>query len=415
MQPQPMRLTGMAKNLSNLTTHLPCGTFGSPENTASWNEVRLSIPEAIKNGIFDCIILYHSYHEFDKMIQNEIKMSRPTIRDLANAAQLSVATVNRVLAGAENVRAPTRELVQEAAARIGFYGLGAIQSRVAASRPSYRFGILLLQPHRPFYQNIAAALRRAVAKTSRAEIDLRIEFLDDLSPQNTADHALRLAKDCQAIGIVAAVHPIVTEAVAQIQAAGVPVFALVAQLSATGQVPYVGLDNWKVGRTAAWTFANICKTPGKIGILLGNPRYRNQEMNEAGFRSYFRELAPEFTLLEPLSTFEASAIAQEMTEKLLTEHPDMVGLYVSGGGISGALAGLRSFGLAGKIVAVGYDLFDVTRTALLDGTMTLVISHPLDQLADEVIEAMISACAPSGGGANLTRVVPFEIYTRENL
>lgn len=342
-------------------------------------------------------------------------MTRPTIRDLANAAQLSVATVNRVLAGAENVRAPTRALVQEAAERIGFYGLGAIQSRVAASRPKYRFGILLLQPHRPFYKNIATALRHAVASFGAAEIDLRIEFLDDLSPQNTADHALRLARDCQAIGIVSAVHPIVTEAVAQIQAQGVHVFALVGQLSASGQLPYIGLDNWKVGRTAAWAFANICKAPGKIGILLGNPRYRNQEMNETGFRSYFRELAPAFSLLEPLSTFEAAAIAQEMTEKLLAEHPDLVGLYVSGGGISGALAGIRRAGKAGKIVAVGYDLFDVTRAALLDGTMTLVISHPLDRLATEAMQAMVQACTPTSASPNLTRIVPFELYTRENL
>lgn len=47
-------------------------------------------------------------------------MTRPTIPDLAKAAGVSVATVNRVLAGAENVRLPTRLLVQEAAARIGF-------------------------------------------------------------------------------------------------------------------------------------------------------------------------------------------------------------------------------------------------------------------------------------------------------
>lgn len=342
-------------------------------------------------------------------------MTRPTIRDLADAAAVSVATVNRVLAGAANVRAPTRLLVQEAAERIGFYGLGTIQSRVAASRPKYRFGVLLLQPHRPFYQNIAAALRRAVAEVTSAEIDLRIEFLEDLSPQNTADRALALAKDCQALCIVAAVHPIVTEAVTQMQARGVHVFALVGQLSATGQVPYIGLDNWKVGRTAAWTFANVCKEPGKIGILMGNPRYRNQEMNEAGFRSYFREYAPGFTLLEPMSTHEAAAIAQDMTEKLLTDHPDLVGLYVSGGGISGALAGLRRLRRAGQIVTVGYDLFDITRAALLDGTMTIVISHPLDRLAREALDAMISACSPSSPSANSTRIVPFELFTRENL
>ena len=125
---------------------------------------------------------------------------------------------------------------------------------------------------------------------------------------------------------------------------------------------YIGLDNWKVGRTSAWAFANICKAPGKIGILMGNPRYRNQEMNETGFRSYFRELAPDFTLLEPISTFEAAAVAQEMTERLLADHPDLVGLYVSGGGISGALAALRSAGRAGQIVVVGYDLMEVTRS-----------------------------------------------------
>lgn len=113
-------------------------------------------------------------------------MRRATIRELADAAGVSVATVNRVLAGAANVRSPTRALIQDAAERIGFYGLGN-ENRVAASRPKYRLGTLLLQSHRPFYQNVAAALRRAAAETVGAEVDLRIEFLDDLSPQNTAN------------------------------------------------------------------------------------------------------------------------------------------------------------------------------------------------------------------------------------
>lgn len=342
-------------------------------------------------------------------------MRRATIRDLADAAGVSVATVNRVLAGAANVRSPTRTLVQAAAERIGFYGLGAIQGRVAASLPKYRLGVLLLQSHRPFYQNVAATLRRAAAQTVGADVDLRIEFLDDLSPQNTADRALALARECQAISIASAVHPVVTEAVAQIQRLGVHVFALIGQLGATGEVHYVGLDNWKVGRTAAWTFAHVCKTAGKIGILMGNPRFRNQEMNEAGFRSYFREHAPEFTLLEPLPTYESSAIAQEITEKLLADHRDLLGLFVSGGGISGALAALRSHGSAGRIVVVGYDLMDITRAALLDGTMTLVISHPLERLAREAVDAMVAACSSASGAGNWTRVVPFDLFTRENI
>jgi LacI family transcriptional regulator len=326
---------------------------------------------------------------------------------------VSVATVNRVLSGAAKVRLATRERVQEAATRIGFYGLGSIQARVAAARPKLRLGVLLLQRHRPFYQNVARALSEAAAEATAAEIDLRVQFLEDLSPQSTAGHALALAADCDALCLTSAVHPVVIDAVERIQSTGKPVFALISQLSATGLMPYVGLDNWKVGRTSAWAFASICKAPGKIGILMGNPRYRNQEMNETGFRSYFRELAPDFILLEPISTFEAAAVAQEMTERLLADHPDLAGLYVSGGGISGALAALRSTRRAGRIVVVGHDLTEITRAALLDGSMTLVISHPLAQLAREAIDGMVRACTTQGG--NQTCIVPFEIYTRENV
>ncbi len=190
-------------------------------------------------------------------------MRRPTIPDLAEAAGVSVATVNRVLSGAANVRLATRERVQKAAEEIGFYGVGSIQARVAAARPHLRFGVLLLQPHRPFYQNVARALEAAAATASGAQVDLRIEFLEDLSPQNVANRALDLSADCDAICVTAAVHPVVTEALEQIQARGLPVFALISQISVAGQISYIGLDNWKVGRTSAWAFANICKTPAR--------------------------------------------------------------------------------------------------------------------------------------------------------
>lgn len=344
-------------------------------------------------------------------------MPRPTIPDLALAAGVSVATVNRVLAGAGNVRPQTRHLVQEAAERIGFYGLGTIQAKVAASLPHYRFGVLLLQPHRQFYQNCAAAIREAAAaaRDTGVDIELRIEFLDDLSPQNTAARALALGAECDSICITSAVHPVVIQAVETLQARGLPVFALIAQLSTAGLVHYIGLDNWKVGRTSAWAIEGLGRKPGKIGILMGNPRYRNQEMNESGFRSYFREHAPDFTLLEPLSTFESSAVAEEMTEKLLAQHADLTSLFVSGGGITGAMAALRASGRAQDLVVVGYDLMDSTRAGLLDGTLKVVISHPLRQLAEELIRGMVRAARSPQDGVNHTRIVPFQIYTRENI
>ena len=159
-------------------------------------------------------------------------MARPTIPDLAMAAGVSVSTVNRVLAQTARVHPDTRAQVQAAAEMIGFYATGAIQSRVAASRPRLRLGVLLLQPHRPFYQNVARALETAAAAISDAEVTLNITFLQDLSPQATADAIRVLGDQAQAICVTTAIHPLVIQAIDEVQSRGIPVFALIAPLTA---------------------------------------------------------------------------------------------------------------------------------------------------------------------------------------
>jgi LacI family transcriptional regulator len=342
-------------------------------------------------------------------------MARPTIRDVAEAAGLSVSTVNRVLAGAEGVREHTVRLVRDAAERIGFYGTGTIQAHAKVKQAQLRFGFLLLQPSRLYYQMIAAALVEAAGQLPYHNIQTQIVFAEDLTPHIMAAKIMELGAQCDVLGVVAAVHPMITEAVDELARRGVPVFGLISQLAATGSVNYVGFDNWKVGRMFAWAVSNLCKTPGKVGVLVGNHRFRCQEMNESGLRSYFREHAPEFTLLEPLSTFETSAIAEEMTEKLLLEHPDVKGLVVAGGGMSGVINALRAVGRGRDIITVGHQLMENTRLGLLDGTLSMVISNPLERFATETIRGMARAvlARPDIGGQTI--VLPFEIYTRENI
>lgn len=342
-------------------------------------------------------------------------MARPSINDLAKAASVSTATVSRILGGVQGVRPKTIQRVRDAAAEIGFYGLGSIESRLYGTRAKYRFGVLLQQPARTVYQHLAEALRSTAEAIADCEIDLQIEFLEELSPQYISARMLALGETCKAIGVVAGVHPLVTQAVETLHRSNIPVFAIISQLAATGDVHYVGLDNWKLGRTAAWSLEKLCRVPGKLGILVGNYRYRCQEMNEAGFRSYFREYATEFTVLEALSTFELAAVAGEMTERLLREHPDLLGLFVAGGGISGTLAALRSSERAGKLMVVGLELMDDTRAALLDGTISVVLSHPLGSLSEELLRGMIKAVNDRSEPRTYTCVLPFEYSTRENI
>lgn len=340
---------------------------------------------------------------------------RPTIRDLAKAAGVSVSTVNRVISGSGVVRKPTMDRVRDAAQEIGFYGLGSIEHAISKTRETHCLGVLLHQSSRTFYRDLAEAIRLESREFADGEIDLRLEHLETLTPDHIAERLLAMAGACEAVALVAAEHPILTAAIDQAIDRGVPVIGLIAPLSARGNVGYVGLDGVKVGRTAAWAFDRMCRHRGEIGILVGNPRFRNQELNESGFRSYFREHGSDLTLLEPRLTYESAAVAREVTETLLSDHPEMCGLFMSGGGITGTLAALRDAGPKPGFVTIGYELMEPTRAALIDGTMTMTIAHPMAPLARETLATLVRSKRGGTGAGAHSSVLDFDIFTPENI
>lgn len=335
---------------------------------------------------------------------------RPTIQDLAAKAGVSVSTIDRILNGRDKVRPDTVNRVLTAAEDIGFYALPALRHRFQSNRPKIRLGVLLQQPRRSFYRSIADALQLAASRSSDVEVE--IEHIEDLSPESVSEAMLCIGDRVQALAVVSAEHPRITAAIESLSAKGVPTYGLVSELSAACGTGYVGLDNWRVGRTAGWAIAGMCKAAGRVGIVVGNHRYRCQELNESGLRSYCREYAPDFTILEPVQTFESNSIARDVTEQLLRREPDLVGLYIAGGGMPGALEALRASGRAGSIVVVGNDLTDHTRLGLIDRVLTMVIAHPIERLASETVAQMVAD--QTQGSVPGKRVLGFEMMSPEN-
>jgi LacI family transcriptional regulator len=162
-----------------------------------------------------------------------------------------------------------------------------------------------------------------------------------------------------------------------------------------------------------WAIAGMCASPGPVGIVVGNHRYRCQELNESGFRSYCREHATAFSLLEPVQTFEDNSIARDVTEQLLRREPDLVALYVSGGGMPGVLEALRSSGRGRSIVTVGYEMTEHTRLGLIDNILAMVLAHPIQRLAMDAVSHIFKEVS---GGANPTKkLLSFDIFGPENI
>jgi LacI family transcriptional regulator len=344
-------------------------------------------------------------------------MNRPTIHDLARAAGVSVSTVNRIIGGSGSVRPATLQRVQEAAGEIGFYGMGVIDSRRKEAMTRYRLGFLLQQSHREWYQLMAQKIREAASLRRDDCVEPVIEFADQLDPENIAARLLELGDACDAVSVVAADHPLVSQAIQSLKTRGKPVVAYITDQSAADRAGYVGTDNWKLGRTAAWFIAQTTHAPGRVAVFIGNHRYQCQDMSDASFRSYIREHADHLTIEDSRPTHEDPIEAHRIVSGLLSDMDDLVGIFVVGGGISGVLQALREAKEAKRrmVRLVCRDIGPETRKGLAEHLITAALVHPLNLTSAQLVQSMIDSIGKTTNGLTMQRILPFEIVTPESV
>lgn len=316
---------------------------------------------------------------------------RPTIKDIAAEAGVSIATVNRVLAGNVPVREETGRKVSEAAHRIGYHATNLIAQRLRPDLPTVRFGFVLQKEKQTFYQLLANQLRNAVAQAEGIRGEVVIEFSQSQSPTDVSTALRELGQNVDVVAATAVNHHQVNDAVSALKEDGVPTFAMLSDFAQGERLNYIGLNNLKVGRGAAWLLSATSRKPGKLAIFVGGHRWHGHDLREAGFRSFFREHLPRFDVLDTLVNLETRQLTHEATLDLLSRHPDVVGIYVAGGGMEGAITALREERKPGEIALVVNELTAETKGAMADGYVTSVIGTPLAPLCDQLVGLMADA------------------------
>ena len=153
-------------------------------------------------------------------------------------------------------------------------------------------------------------------------------------------------------------------------------------------------------------------TAGRVALFLGSHRYLGHELREIGFRSYFREHASQFELLDSQVNLDDANIAYEATLQLIHCHPTLVGIAVAGGGMEGVIRALREENVGDRLAVVCNEVTPESRAALADHIVSIVIATPINLLARTAVAQMarrsirrcesfrsdISAVRPRGAG-----------------
>lgn len=337
---------------------------------------------------------------------------RATVHDVAREAEVSLATVDRVLNGRPGVRPATAEKVVEAIRVLDFRR--DLSASLLARARDLRVVFLIPDGKNEFMANLSAAIARRSrgAKTERLTLETEhVRPLDAVALARALD-ALE-PKSCDCAVIVATEDAAVHSAVDAATRRGIAVMTLVSDLPGSSRKLFIGIDNFAAGRTAASLLGRFCPK-GKIGLIAGSMGLRDHRERLEGFISVLREEFPRLDILGPAEGHDERAETEHLATELLATYPDLAGIYNLGAGNLGLLAALEKSGRSGKVRVIAHELTDPTRDGLRSGAIDVV----LDQNPDGEIRAAIAAArALALGQSGDYHPDPIEIgiFLRDNL
>lgn len=308
---------------------------------------------------------------------------RATIRDVADAARVSVATVSRALNGHDNVAAPVRQRVQEAAARLRYIPHAAARS--LSSRRTHTIGVVLPALHCEFFSQLVRGIDRAARE--HGQHLLVSSYHDDPDAQARALRAMRGRVDGMLMMSAFGAVPVAGELLAELPA------VLINPQRPVRDVVALGIDNH--GGAVAMVEHLVGRGHRRIAFLEGADACFDAFERRRGYRDAIARLLPG-TPEWIIAGAGDEASGHEAGRQLLQapQLPDAV-FATNDVAALGCLCAFAQAGLEvpGRVAVAGFD--DIPLARFQNPALTTV-RVDLAALSAQAVQLLLAQIEPDG-------------------
>ncbi|MFK7835504.1 MAG: LacI family DNA-binding transcriptional regulator [Sulfitobacter sp.] len=338
----------------------------------------------------------------------------PTINDIARVAEVSLATVDRVLNARPGVREKTVKKVNQAIADLG-YVRDTAAANLARGR-IYNFVFILPSNDNEFLtllegqiSQLAIAMRHERTRLSF----VRVAAFDPVALAEAVD-AIDAAK-VDGVAIFGPETPSVRDSVAHLKANGVTVVSLVADIPSSERDHYVGVDNVAAGRTAAQLLGRFLgPRAGAVLVLTGSMLARDHLERRLGFDEVMARDFPQLKVLASLEGRDDPDLIERLLPGTLAEAPEIIGIYSSAAGNEGLLRFFATQAPSTRPVVVAHELTPLSRRALGNGMFDAVISQDSGHLVRSAVRVMRAKSDNMPINTPQERI-RIDVYLKENM
>ncbi|MGV3702985.1 LacI family DNA-binding transcriptional regulator [Mycolicibacterium sp. PO1] len=329
---------------------------------------------------------------------------RYKVREIAQQAGLSEATVDRVLHQRPGVRENTVAEVNQAIA-----DLDKQRAQLRLNGRRYLVDVVMQTPRR-FSDAFRAAVEAELPAFAPAMLRARFHLWESGSTDQMVDTLDRI-RGSHGVVLEAQDEPEVAEVVDRLVRSGVPVVTYATDVPASARCAYVGIDNHGAGVTAAYLVQQwLADNPSDVLITVSRTVFRGEGEREVGFRSGLRHSGR--TIVEVSESDGIDATNERLVLEALEAHPEVRAVYSVGGGNTATVAAFDKLGRDCRVF-VAHDLDADNRRLLREGRISAVLHN--DLRADARLALRLILQERGALPVEPVRPVPIQVITPYNI
>jgi LacI family transcriptional regulator len=314
-------------------------------------------------------------------------MLRPTTKDLAKAAGVSRATVDRVLNGRDGVKKRTVDRVNEAIQELGF--VRNIQAANLARSQRYRFVFALPRSGDLFLKEIIRHIDEARETFASDLVWCGVEHIDENDPHSISAFLATLdPSETTGVAIMAPESPQVRDAIFRLQERGVAALPFIADQS-TMEEHWVGTDHHAAGATAAILIGRFCSvSKGSVLVVAESMRSRDSLERRIGFDAEMTQNFPNLRTLPSLETYGDEERAEQILQSAIMNNSDLIGVYVLSSEARVPMTILNETMNTNHLIKIAHERTPFTEAALKDGQLDGVIAQDPGHLVRSAVRKL---------------------------
>lgn len=195
-----------------------------------------------------------------------------------------------------------------------------------------------------------------------------------------------IARHVDGIAVAASERNILNRSLERAAAANIPVVIFDSGVDSANYLTFISTNNVEAGKAGGRALGELLKGKGTVAEIMHAPGSFSTMDRERGFEQVMAQEFPGIHIVAKQFSAGDREKAMNVTENILTAHPELDGVFASSEPSSvGAAQALKSRGLAGKVRFVAFDSSQGLVDDLQNGTIDALVAQDPFKLGHDAV------------------------------